>query len=182
MNPWALAAIWLDANPLISVWRSFQQIAHSDDLLSVTLGILGTAILLAVFSRRQRAHVRVALVMYGAALFLMALSAFPATIGWQAATRTLHAAGLLLVGFALVKLTSIILFDVVLCLTPLSPPQVLRDLMVAGGYIGSRTLAALALRRNPLQHRRHLRRHDRGHRFLPARQPLQYSGRTGFAD
>ena len=39
-------------------------------------------------------------------------------------------------GFAFVKLASIILFDVVLCLTPLSPPQVLRDLMVAGGYTG----------------------------------------------
>ena len=50
------------------------------------------------------------------------------------ATKALHAAGLLLVGFALVKLASIVLFDLVLCITPLSPPQVLRDLMVAAGY------------------------------------------------
>ena len=52
-------------------------------------------------------------------------------------TKALHAAGLLLVGFALVKLASIILFDVILCVTPLAPPQVLRDVMVAAGYRGA---------------------------------------------
>jgi small-conductance mechanosensitive channel/CRP-like cAMP-binding protein len=36
----------------------------------------------------------------------------------------------------MVKLASIVLFDVVLCFTPLSPPQVLRDLIVAAGYVG----------------------------------------------
>ena len=105
-------------------------------MLQITIVILGTAVVLAVLARRQRAHVRAALVMYALAFFLMVLSAIPAALGWLSAAKALHAAGLLLVGFALVKLGSIIVFDVILCLTPLSPPQVLRDLMVAGGYTG----------------------------------------------
>jgi len=92
---------------------------------------------LAILSRRHRVHVRAVLIMYSVAVFLMALSAIPAALDLPTVTKALHAAGLLLVGFALVKLASIILFDVILCLTPLSPPQVLRDLMVAGGYTGA---------------------------------------------
>ncbi len=137
MHTWIFLAAWLDANPLIDVWRSLQIIARHDDLLHISLGILGTAVVLGAFWRRQRPHVRTALVMYALALFLMVLSAIPAALGWATATKTLHAAGLLLVGFAVVKLGSIIIFDVILCLTPLSPPQVLRDLIVAAGYMGA---------------------------------------------
>ncbi|MGA3327236.1 MAG: mechanosensitive ion channel family protein [Terriglobia bacterium] len=136
MNTWVLLALWLKLDTLADVWRSFKQIAHDDDLFLITLVILGAAAVLAILSRRQRAHVRVAVVMYGLALFLIALSTIPTALGWDQATKTLHAAGLLLVGFAVVKLISIFVFDVVLCLTPLSPPQVLRDLIVAGGYMG----------------------------------------------
>ena len=137
MHTWVFPAIWLDANPLIDVCRSLQLIASHDDLLHISFGILGTAAVLGALWRRQRPHVRTALVMYALALFLMVLSAIPAALGWATATKTLHAAGLLLVGFAVVKLGSIIIFDVILCLTPLSPPQVLRDLIVAGGYMGA---------------------------------------------
>ena len=137
MNTWALLAFWLKPNPLKDIWQSFLLIAHDDKLLSITIVILGLAVLLAVMSPRQRVHVRVALVMYALALFLMGLSAAPAALGWDQATKTLHAAGLLLLGFAVVKLGSIIVFDVVLCLTPLSPPRFLRDLTVAGGYTGA---------------------------------------------
>lgn len=137
MNTWVSLAFWLEPSPLTDIWRSFRLIANHDDLLTITSCILGTAALLAIFSRRQRRHVRTALVMYSLAFFLMALSALPATFGWLSATKTLHAVGLLLVGFAVVKLSSIIIFDVVLSLTPFSPPQVLRDLIVLGGYIAA---------------------------------------------
>jgi small-conductance mechanosensitive channel/CRP-like cAMP-binding protein len=103
----------------------------------MTLWIVGAALVLGIFSRRQRRHVRIALVMYGLALFLMALSAVPAALGWETATKTLHAAGLLFVGFAVVKLSSIVIFDILLYFTPLSPPKVLRDLIVAAGYMGA---------------------------------------------
>ena len=136
MNTWVFPAFWLELNPLIEIWRSFKLTAHSDDLFQVSIFILGTSMALAVLMRRHRPHVRAALVMYALALFLFVLSAIPAALGWPSVSSTLHAAGLLLVGLALVKLASIIVFDVVLCLTPLSPPQVLRDLIVAAGYMG----------------------------------------------
>jgi small-conductance mechanosensitive channel/CRP-like cAMP-binding protein len=129
-------AFWGKANPLIDLWRSFQTNARQDDLFPISIVILGTAVVLAVFWRRQRPHVRTALIMYALALFLFVLSAFPAVLGWSVAAKTLHAAGLLLLGFAVVKLGSIIVFDVVLSLTPFSPPQVMRDLIVAAGYMG----------------------------------------------
>ena len=136
MNSWVLPAFWLEHNPLTDVWRSFQFTANHDELLKITIVILGTAMVLAVLSRRHRAHVRAALVMFALALVLIALSATPAALGWTTAAIALHAAGLLLVGFAMVKLASVIIFDIVLCLTPFSPPQVLRDVIVAGGYTG----------------------------------------------
>ena len=137
MNTWVFPAFWLQANPLTEIWRSLQITAQRDDLLPISIVILGTAVVLAVLSRRQRTHVRTALVMYALALFLFVLSAAPAALGWGLAAKTLHAAGLLLVGFAVVKLSSIIVFDVVLAVTPLSPPQVLRDIIVAAGYMGA---------------------------------------------
>jgi len=137
MHILALLALWIDADPLIELWRSFQTVAHHDDLLQISFAILGTASVLAAFSRRQRPHVKAAIVMYGVALILMVLSALPASLGWDTATKALHAAGLLLVGFAVVKLSSIIIFDVILCLTPISPPQVVRDVIVFAGYMGA---------------------------------------------
>src|SRR5579863_7980455 len=99
MRTWFSRAFWLEPNPLTDIWRSFQLIANHDDLLKISIGILGTAALLALFWRRQRRHVRTALVMYTLAFFLMVVSAVPAAFGWESATKTLHAIGLLLVGF-----------------------------------------------------------------------------------
>ncbi len=137
MHTWVFPAFWLVVDPLNNIWQSFQFITHHHDLVPITLVILATSGILALFWRRQRRHVRTALIMYGLSFFLMVLSAVPAALGWDTAAKTLHAAGLLLLGFAVVKLSSIIIFDVILCLTPLAPPQVLRDLIVAGGYMGA---------------------------------------------
>ncbi len=136
MNTGVLLPIWPGTNPLVDVWQSFLQIAHHDELLKISLAIVITSALLAVLARRQRVHIRAALVMYALAFVLMAFSAIPAALGWEGATKALHSAGLLLVGCAFVKLASIIVFDVILCITPLSPPQVLRDITVAAGYVG----------------------------------------------
>jgi small-conductance mechanosensitive channel/CRP-like cAMP-binding protein len=136
MSTWVCAAFWLETSTLGDIVRNLQLIAKQDALLTLTLIFLGTAAVLAVLARRQRVHIRAALVLFGVALFLIFLSAVPAAVGWLLAAKALHAAGLLLAGFGGVKLGSIIVFDVVLCVTPLSPPQVLRDLMVAAGYVG----------------------------------------------
>jgi small-conductance mechanosensitive channel/CRP-like cAMP-binding protein len=136
MITWPFSASSWQPNPLSDIWRSFQLTAHHDDLLQVIIIVVGTAVVLALFSRRQRPHIHAALMMFSLAIFLVVCSAFPAGLGWLAAAKTLHSAGLLLVGCTLVKLGSIIVFDFILSLTPFSPPQVLRDLMVAGGYAG----------------------------------------------
>ena len=137
MNTWVFPAIWPHADPLIDVWRSFQQSAQHDSLFPISVIIVGTSVLLAVVSRRQRPHVRTALTLYALALFLFVLAAAPAALGWTTAAKTLHAAALLLIGFAVVKLSSIILFDGLLRLTPLCPQQVVRDLIVFAGYMGA---------------------------------------------
>ena len=137
MNFWFFPAFWLETNPLTDIWRAFRNIAHSDDLIPITILILGMVLVLTLLMPRQRTHVRAVLVMYSLALFLLVLSAIPAALGWPTTAKTLHAAGLLLLGFAIVKLASIIIFDIILAFTPLSPPQVLRDILVAGGYAGA---------------------------------------------
>jgi len=136
MSNWDWPAPEAGPAALKELWHSFQAIAQHDNLLHITVAILVTAGVLALFSRRQRVHVRTALVMYMLAFFLMVASAIPAMLGWDTATRTLHAAGLLLLGAAVVKLSSIVFFDVILNVTPLQPPKVLRDVLVAGGYTG----------------------------------------------
>ncbi len=128
-------AFW-QSNPFADIWRTFQLTAHHDDLLPISIAIVGIGAVLAAVSRRHRRHVRVALVMYALAFLLMVLSVIPAVLGWLAVSKTLHAAGLLLVGFAVVKLAGIVIFDVVLYATPFCPPQVLRDVTVAAGYVG----------------------------------------------
>ncbi len=136
MNTWTLPAVLLDANPLIDFWRNFQLVARNDSFLEISIGILVPAALLGLLARRQRQHVRTALILYALGIILMTISAIPAALDMPNATKALQSAGFFLVGCGFVKLASIIIFDVVLRFTPLAPPQVLRDLMVAAGYFG----------------------------------------------
>lgn len=136
MEALVIPTLWFAQKPLTDFWRSLQEVVHHDNILQITIVILGISAVVWLASRCQRVHIHAVLVLYAIALFLMVTSAIPAALGMETATKTLHAAGLLLVGFALVKLASILLFDFILCVTPLSPPQVLRDLLVAAGYTG----------------------------------------------
>jgi small-conductance mechanosensitive channel/CRP-like cAMP-binding protein len=136
MNTWSMPASWLETKTLSEIVRSFQLIAQQDDLLWTAVIFLGTAAVMAVLVRRQRTHIHAALLMFVLALMLVLVSAVPAALGLVLTAKALHTAGLLMLGLALVKLGSIIIFDAVLRFTPFSPPQVLRDLMVAAGYLG----------------------------------------------
>ncbi len=136
MITWNLPALLLDVNPLMDFWRSFQLIARDDSFLQISIGILVPSALLALLARQQRRHVRTALVLYALGIILMTFSAIPYALDMPNATKALQAAGFLLVGCGFVKLASIFIFDVILCITPLSPPQVLRDLLVAAAYLG----------------------------------------------
>jgi len=137
MSLWAQMSnggVGLGAPLLAEIERILLRIGRQDDLLPISILVVGTAAILAILARRQRGHIRSALVMYVSGLLLIFLSAGPAVLDWNSGAQALHAAGLLLVGFAIVKLGSIVLFDL-LRFTPLSPPQVLRELLVAGGYL-----------------------------------------------
>ena len=136
METWVLLAFSWQSNPLTDIWHGLGNTVQRDDLLHVIVAIVGVAIVLALVARRQLRHIHSALVMFALAVLLILLSAVPAALGWLPAADTLHAAGLALIGCALVKLASIAIFDVLLPLTPLSPPRVLRDLLVAAGYAG----------------------------------------------
>jgi len=85
MSTWVLSAIWLQWNVLAEVGHNLRLIATQDDLLPLTLIVLGTALVLAVLARRQRVHIRVALVMFVTALVLIFLSGVPPVLGWSSA-------------------------------------------------------------------------------------------------
>jgi small-conductance mechanosensitive channel len=132
MRPW----VWSEINLLHDVVHQLGLLAKRHDLYLVTLVFLVVAAALAIASRRLRPHVRTALTLFGLGLFLLLLSAVAAALGWATAAYALYTAGLLLAVCGEVKLGSLILFDLLLGPTPLSPPQVLRDLLVAAGYVG----------------------------------------------
>ena len=135
MNTFTLAAGWAQTSWLAELARNLLLIIRRDDLLPVSVIVLGSAVILAILARRRHSHIRTALVMYAAGLVIILLSAAPTVLDWTSAARSLHAAGILLIGFAIVKLGSILLFDVLLSFAPIAPPQVLRDLLVAAGYL-----------------------------------------------
>jgi len=116
--------------------RNFYIIAQQDAVSTVSLIFLVAIALLAWMARGHRRQIRSALLMYSSAIFLMMAAAFAATAGLPTGAKAFHTAALLFGGFAMVKLAGIFVFDVVLQLTHLSPPQVLRDVLVAVGYIG----------------------------------------------
>ena len=169
MNTWILPALWLGPNPLMDIWRTFQLTAHHDDLIPITIVILGTAVVLAVFSRRQRVHVRAALVMYALALFLIVLSAIPERarmdVGGQSPSCRRTLIGGLCVGEARQHHH---LRRRPVPHSPFPTPGAARP-HGGRGIHGSRTVAALAQWSDALQHRCHLRRHDRSDRFFAAR-------------
>ena len=51
MNTWVFTGFWPGANPLPEIWRTFQLIGQHDDLLLITVVILGTSAVLAILSR-----------------------------------------------------------------------------------------------------------------------------------
>ena len=134
MTTWCFPALWLPSGALLEFWRNLQIIAQQDDVLTVSIIFIVLVLGLAVLAPAQRRHIRTAVTMFVPGLVLIFLSAVPTTLGLSSAARAIHAVGLLLGAFGLVKLSSIFVFDVVLRLTPFSPPQVVRDLLVALGY------------------------------------------------
>lgn len=136
MDSWAFPAFWLESGALAEIWRAVQATAELDSVWQVCAVFMLSAALLAFLARNQRRRIRVALLMFLGAVLLILGSAVAAGLGGLAAAKTIHAVGLLLGGFAIVKLASVFVFDVVLHAVHLSPDQILRDILVAFGYLG----------------------------------------------
>jgi small-conductance mechanosensitive channel/CRP-like cAMP-binding protein len=137
MNRCIFLAYWQAASFPEKVWQGAQFITQADSALEVTLIFLIAAGALGVLARSQRDHIRAALALFGPGLLLIYLSSIPEAMGFAAAAKTIHAGGLLLGALGIVKLASIFIFDIALRLAHLSPPQVVRDLLVAAGYMGA---------------------------------------------
>ena len=136
MSSWVVPAIWLEDGVLSEIWSSLRLTAQQDEVWRVTAVFVLSAGLLALLARSQKRRIRTALWMFVGAVVLILLSAVAAGLGGLAAAKTIHAVGLLLGGFAIVKLTSVFVFDVVLHAVHLTPDQILRDILVAFGYLG----------------------------------------------
>lgn len=121
---------------LAKLIESLHFIVEQDVLGTVSLVFLFAVVMLGFLARHQREKVRAALLIYANAIILLFLSALASAAGLATASKMIHTAALLLGGFAMVKLASIFIFDVFLRVVHYSPPQILRDLSVALGYVG----------------------------------------------
>ncbi|HLY62427.1 MAG TPA: mechanosensitive ion channel family protein [Terriglobia bacterium] len=121
---------------LTKLIESLHLIVEQDVLGTVSLIFLIAVVILGLLAPHQREKVRAGLLMYANALILLFLAALASAGGLATASKMIHAMALLLGGFAMVKLASIFIFDVFLRVVRYSPPQILRDLSVALGYVG----------------------------------------------
>ncbi len=126
-------------------WLKIKEIAERDSLILMTTGFLLLAALLLRYVPGERSRIRAATWLYGAALFFILIStlidsigaaAVPDSIGMSTVTRVIHWIALLLGGIAIINLAGIFLFDVILRALKLSTPRILRDLIIAFGYVG----------------------------------------------
>jgi small-conductance mechanosensitive channel/CRP-like cAMP-binding protein len=136
MGTWAFHLFWRQIGGLAEFWQHFQDIAQWEELVKVSAIFLLSAAVLALLARDRRGYIRTALAMYIGAVFLMLAASVAATAGLPIASKIITSAALLFGGFAMVKLASILVFDVILRRAHLSPPRIVRDLLVALGYVG----------------------------------------------
>jgi CRP-like cAMP-binding protein/small-conductance mechanosensitive channel len=130
-----LLALGLQAGPPIEFWGHLRFAAQQDELIKVTVIFLLSAAMVALLARDQRAYIRTALEMFIGALFLILMASVAAVAGLPTASKIIHSAALLFGGFAMGKLASVLIFDVILKRTHLSPPRIARDLLAALGYV-----------------------------------------------
>jgi hypothetical protein len=130
-----LPAFWQGSGGLAQFWQAMQATAEQESVWQVSAVFLLSAGLLAFLARSQGRQIRTALLMFFGAVALILLSAVPAALGGVSAAKTIHAVGLLLGAFAIVKLASIFVFDVALRLVHFFPDQILRDILVAFSYL-----------------------------------------------
>ena len=127
---WALLAACFAAATL----PPLETLLNRDELALVTLGFLLVAGFLLRVARREQRRVRNATLLFAFALLLLMAAWIAGALGHPDANRGLEAAGLLIGGFAIVNLLSILVFEAALGSVHLAPPKILQDLLVALCY------------------------------------------------
>jgi small-conductance mechanosensitive channel/CRP-like cAMP-binding protein len=128
-----LAALWAGDGVL---WNRMALFLNRDQVLVVSLAFLLIAALILRNPAVDRARVRACTLLYAFAVFLLLLSEILRWTPLQVSSSGMRFAGLMIGGIALVNLLSLLLFDVTLPVVRLHTPRILRDLLVAFGYIG----------------------------------------------
>ncbi|HEU5453922.1 MAG TPA: cyclic nucleotide-binding domain-containing protein [Terriglobales bacterium] len=116
--------------------RHFSLLAERDEVMLVTLGFLLLAAAVLRGAPAHRGRVRSAFGLFAFSLLLLGSAAASAWGGFPRVSMGLENAGLIVGGIAIVNLISLFFFDVALPVVRLHSPRILRDLVVALGYLG----------------------------------------------
>ncbi|HSE97378.1 MAG TPA: mechanosensitive ion channel family protein [Blastocatellia bacterium] len=118
------------------LWEDLKAAADEENLLIATVGFLLLAVVLIRYVPAERRRIRAAAWLFAFSLFLILLSSVFASSGFDAGRVGTRHAAFLIGGIAIINLVSIFVFDVILHLMRVDTPRILRDLMVAFGYVG----------------------------------------------
>jgi small-conductance mechanosensitive channel len=118
------------------LWPRLKEVARQDNVVFITALFLLFAALLVRYAPVNRARIKATTWLYGAAIFLILVSVLTEEIGMTTIPQAVYWTGLLLGGIAIVNLAGIFVFDFLLDRLKLQTPHILRDLIVAFGYLG----------------------------------------------
>ncbi|MCI0488025.1 MAG: mechanosensitive ion channel family protein [Blastocatellia bacterium] len=121
---------------LLSVWSDFRTIIERHRAIPVTIAFLLIATILLKRVPAARTRIKAATLLFGLSLFLMLLASLFLSAGFISTHKAVLAAARLIGGFAIVNLASTFVFDVALKLVHINTPHILRDLLIALGYVG----------------------------------------------
>ncbi|HET9530092.1 MAG TPA: mechanosensitive ion channel family protein [Blastocatellia bacterium] len=118
------------------LWDDLKAAAVEENIALVTVGFLLLAALLVKYVPAERRRIRAAALLFAFSLFLILVSSIFASAELESARTGARRAAFLIGGIAIIHLLSIFLFDVLLSLGRIHTPRILRDLLVALGYVG----------------------------------------------
>jgi small-conductance mechanosensitive channel/CRP-like cAMP-binding protein len=131
-------AVWLLAILAADIPRfgdGLLALLERDNVVQVACSFYAFAALLWLALHTERAHIRRTLWVFTFALLLLFASVVVAFLRLASDTNPLYWAGLMLGGTAMVNLLALVVFGIVLRPLHQSVPRIMRDLIVAAGYL-----------------------------------------------
>jgi small-conductance mechanosensitive channel/CRP-like cAMP-binding protein len=127
----------------MSFWSNVQQAAGMGSYFWVVLGVIVAAFLLFTLVPQERMRIRGSVFLFALSFLAMLTSGLFLSYGADAkgmnplstAYRWVSWAAVFIEAVAIINLTSVLVFDVLLDAIRLKPPRILRDLMIAFTYI-----------------------------------------------